>query len=151
MSTNAEVLISLGGSQYIVKVDQSIPAGEIHIGRFAALDALVEATGQVAQPAPVAKPVLVQEHRRVRPGRPEEPTFYMLRVREEEQTAAREWLHKNGHTLNEMERKVMDATFPPNKIGMVGSAAVADAVGIGPAPVRRIRNAVLRRAGVLNR
>jgi hypothetical protein len=151
-TTNAEVLISLGGSQYIVKVDHAIPAGEIHIGRFAALDALVEATGHVEVPV-VRKPGV-----RILNGSNYDDTGRvkkirgMLKIRTDEIAAIREWLHANGQTLhNELERRVMAASFPPNMIGMNGSAKVAEAVQVGPAVVRRIRNTVMRRAGILQR
>jgi hypothetical protein len=135
---SATVLVQIGEQTYEVVRDPSIGAGEIRVGSFGALDALMRLA-----PAPAA-PLLV------RTADTDLPTPHFLRLRRHEKERARTWLQQNGHTLTATERLVMAATFPPSG-GFAPSAKAALTANMGPETLRRIRSDVLRRAGVLQR
>jgi hypothetical protein len=159
MTAATEVLISLGGSQYIVKVDPSIPPGEIRIGRFAALDALAEASSQplAVLTQPPTPPPVVNGTASTAPDPAPAPVVYtpkhykMTRLRGKEVTQIREWLVKRVGTLSKLEQTVMLHSFPPNKKGYVNSNIVAAQTGVEPDAVRNVRNSVMRKAGAMHR
>jgi hypothetical protein len=153
MTNAVEVLISLGGKQYIVKVDPTIPVGEIRIGHFAALDALAEVAGAPVTNAPAAPavngtaapaPTIIYQT-------PAKGGYRMTRLRDAECRGMRKWIEQNSKGLKDLERKVLVATFPPNRGGYVNSNKVGVHLNLKPEEVREIRNEVMKRAGILVR
>jgi hypothetical protein len=63
----------------------------------------------------------------------------------------RKWLETNGKGLKDLERKVLVATFPPNRGGYINSNKVGVHLNLKPEEVRVIRNDVMKRAGILVR
>lgn len=123
-----------------IVVDPSVPANEIRVNNITSLfNAFRE--GHVTNGAVPTPPIKKFHHK-----------HKITRLRDDEIIEARGWIQKNAKNLSERDKKVLMAFFPNDHDGMVGSGELdTDALGMSAERARKIRNKLLRSAGVMAR